>query len=240
MSPRMTAKEYEEFYSSKYYDDYDYGVILSDERNPKFLRRVQKLNNMKPAHGSLLDIGTATGEFLKAARDGGWTVFGTEVSRFAAEEAKKKFNIDVFVGDAADAAFAPGSFDVVHLSHVLEHVPSPRQTMKLAHRLLKDDGIFVVEVPNQFANWYERIAQVFRKRHPTAEPSLHHVYFYTPQTLRLLLKNEGFGASIRTYSLDVPYAHFPSWQKPAAMLASRFIDTLGGGLYIEAYARKRT
>lgn len=240
MNPRMTAKEYEDFYSSKYYDDYDYGVILSDERNPKFLRRVEYLNRLKPTKGKLLDIGTATGEFLKAARDEGWNVLGTEVSRYAAEEAKKKFGIDVFVGDAARAPFPAESFDVVHLSHVLEHVPSPRQTMKLAYRLLKKDGLFVVEVPNQFANWFERIAQIFGIRHPTAEPSLHHVYFYTPKSLRMLLAAEGYNATIRTYSLNVPYSRFSPWLRPFAALASRFIDRFGGGLYIEAYAKKRS
>lgn len=238
MSPRMTAEEYRAFYSSQYYADYDYGAILSEERNPKFERRVRTCNSFKPRRGRLLDIGTATGEFLKAAQDGGWQVWGTEVSAFAAEQAKKNFGLDVFVGEVHDAPYEPGFFDIIHLSHVLEHVPSPRGTLRSIFRLLKDDGMVVIEVPNQFDNWFERIAGMVGRRHMAQEPSMHHVYFYAPRTLRMLLAKEGYTSVIRTYSLNTPYAKKPAWLRPVFSLASRCIDAMGGGLYIEAYGRK--
>lgn len=239
MNPRMTAEEYREFYDSKYYDDYEYDTILSEERNPKFLQRLATFRQLKPARGRLLDIGTATGEFLHTAKQDGWEVWGTEVSSFAAQQAKRLYGLDIFVGEVDDAPYAEKSFDIIHLSHVLEHVPSPRGTLRSITRLLKDDGYLVIEIPYQFGNWFDRLAQRFGRSHITKEPSLHHVYFYTPRSLGMIFDSENFSSHVRTYSLDTPYAKKRSWQKPIWWAATRIVDHLGGGLYIEAYARKK-
>lgn len=239
MNPRMTAQEYRDFYSSKYYDDYSYDAILSEERHPKFERRVRSLNRLFPSKGRLLDIGTATGEFLNEANKGGWQVDGTEVSSFAAEEGRKNYALNIFVGEVEQAPFAPDTFDVVHLSHVLEHVPDPRQTVRTAGTLLKTGGVLIIEVPHQFGNTFEHIAERFGRRHVAKEPSMHHVSFFTPSSLRETLKREGYRADIRTYSMDTPYRTKPTWQHPLWQLATRCIDRMNGGLYIEAYARKQ-
>ncbi len=235
MNPRMTAQEYQHFYSSQYYDDYQYDQILAKERTPKFLRRVATLSRLRPNRGRLLDIGTATGEFLKSARDDGWQVEGTEVSRYAAEQAKKVYGLSVFVGEVHEAPFSPASFDVIHMSHVLEHVPSPRQTLRTLRTLLKPDGVVVIEVPNQFTNWFDRVAAFLGRRHSLTAPSLHHVYFFTPRLLAALMQKEGFHLMVRTYSLNIPYAQLPRALHPFLRIAATFADRAGGGLFIEAF-----
>ncbi len=238
MNPRMTEREYRDFYrSSKYYDDHQYDSILFGERLPKFVRRIQTLARYKPSRGTLLDIGTATGEFLNLAREDGWQVFGTEVSEFAARKAKELYNIDVFTGTLDQAPFSPHSFDIIHLSHVLEHVPSPRSTVRMAKRLLRPGGYLIIEVPFQFGNGFDFLARRIGRSHPYKDPSFHHVYFYSPKTLRRILRKEGLFPTIRTYSANVPYQAKHGVSRFFFRLLTPLVDWLGYGLYIEAFAR---
>jgi SAM-dependent methyltransferase len=50
----------------------------------------------------------------------------------------------------ADLADVEGSpFDLIILSHVVEHVQSPVEFLRLASECLSEDGVLFVEVPNQ-------------------------------------------------------------------------------------------
>lgn len=49
--------------------------------------------------------------------------------------------------DITSIQFADGSFDVVHCSHVLEHVPDDRRALAEMFRVLKTGGFAVLQVP---------------------------------------------------------------------------------------------
>ena len=61
-----------------------------------------------------------------------------------------------------DAHFENSFFDVIRLSHVIEHLPNPKATFREIHRILKPDGIIYLTVPNTRSlvfwlfreNWY--------------------------------------------------------------------------------------
>ncbi len=239
MNPRMTSEEYKHYYSSQYFEDeFDYGDIVQGERIPKFSRRLQQMAKWKPGRGKLLDVGTATGEFLDQARRDGWQVFGTEVSEYAAGVAKNKFQLDLYVGQVEHSSYAEKSFDIIHMSHVLEHVPDPRATLKALYRLLKDDGLLIIEVPFELHNSFVWMAQHTGRFRPPQHASMHHTYFYTPQSLKKLMVAEHFSPRIRTYSLDIPSRALPAWTRLGTGLVIDIVDHLGGGLYIETLATK--
>jgi len=72
-----------------------------------------------------------------------------EVDPQAAELAQQ-LGLDIHYGDAARALemFGPSSFDWITLSHVIEHVHQPRQTLQILHDLLRADGRLWIETPN--------------------------------------------------------------------------------------------
>ncbi|MFQ5738303.1 MAG: class I SAM-dependent methyltransferase [Acidobacteriota bacterium] len=137
--------------------------------------------------GRLLDVGCGTGHFLATAKQHGWQVAGVEYSSYAAEVAREAARVDVHVGTLEDSRFPPGSFDALSLLHVLEHVPHPRRTVRRIHELLSEKGRLLIEVPD-FGSPH---ARELRGRWSNIKPQ-EHLYYFTLETLRVLLQLEGF------------------------------------------------
>ncbi len=98
-------------------------------------------------HGDLLDIGCATGEFLHAFQQHGWTVAGIEPDQDAASYARTHYGLSVYPEAQLDH-LPDASFDLITMWHVLEHVEAFRQRMETVIRLLKPGGRVVIAVPN--------------------------------------------------------------------------------------------
>ncbi len=211
--------------------------LLAISRIREFNRALDQIEQRQRPPGRLLDVGTATGEFLVEARKRGWTVSGTEISDSSVTIAKEKRQLDIFHGWLDQASFSKHSFDVIHLSHVLEHVPSPQAMLKTIASFLKPTGLVVIEVPYEFYNLFVRLGRGLGRFQPSTRPSMHHVYFFTPRTLDNALRQAGFLAEVTTYSLDVPYRNFPPLLRMLGRLTTKIIDRLGGGIYIQAVAR---
>jgi SAM-dependent methyltransferase len=96
----------------------------------------------------LLDVGCSYGFFLDSARQRGWTVTGVEPAAVPAAHAKDKYGLEVHLGVLEDAGLPAGSYDVVTIRHVLEHVPDPLETLRQAHSLTAPNGLVLVAVPN--------------------------------------------------------------------------------------------
>lgn len=108
---------------------------------------VKRLRRYKPT-GNLLDVGAGTGQFLQWAKDH-YLVEGTEISEEAIAFAQRKYGISLRKGEVEDIDFEDRTFDVLTMFQVLEHVPSPRRTLLHCRRLLKDDGLLFIVVPNE-------------------------------------------------------------------------------------------
>jgi GT2 family glycosyltransferase/SAM-dependent methyltransferase len=111
-------------------------------------QRQRLLAKLRPAGGTLLDVGCGAGDFLAEMQAGGqWQVVGLEPNAEAARVAREKRGLDVRVGQLPDATLSAQMFDVITLWHVLEHVPDPESVMAEVRRLLSPHGVVVVGVP---------------------------------------------------------------------------------------------
>jgi SAM-dependent methyltransferase len=95
---------------------------------------------------------------LRALRDRGWRVIGTERSVASARSAREENGVPVFVGPLA--ALCPETFDLIILFHVLEHLKDPRAILRECANLLRPGGTLVVSVPNS-ESWQARIFSEF-------------------------------------------------------------------------------
>ena len=59
-----------------------------------------------------------------------WDKYGIDVSKYALKYVKKNYNYKVFKGHLKDAAYDNNFFDVVQMSHVIEHIQKPITTRK--------------------------------------------------------------------------------------------------------------
>jgi 2-polyprenyl-3-methyl-5-hydroxy-6-metoxy-1,4-benzoquinol methylase len=130
---------------------------------------------------SLLDIGCGNGDFLLKANEVGWHAIGLEPDLKAAQTAQKK-GLEVIVGDIDAIKNNSNMYDVITLSHVIEHVHEPRMLLNAAYRLLKDGGLLYIDTPN--INSYG--ASYFQKKWRGIEAPRHLVLFNHKSLIQLL------------------------------------------------------
>ncbi|HZS08586.1 MAG TPA: class I SAM-dependent methyltransferase [Blastocatellia bacterium] len=134
--------------------------------------------------GKLLEIGCSTGELL-AAVPASFRVTGVEADEAASSVARSR-DLDCLSGTLFDAEFRDQEFDVVVMYHVIEHLPSPRQTLRELNRILRPGGWLVVETPNIANPWVSVLGARWRQFIPD------HLYFFSPETIRKLCGDSGF------------------------------------------------
>src|SRR5262249_48215590 len=101
-----------------------------------------------PAVPKLLDVGCALGFMLDEATQAGWDAQGVESSQFAGQYARERTGCNGFAGTLQDAKFPDGSFDVLTLMDVIEHVPEPAQLLGEVFRVLRPGGVIYIVTPN--------------------------------------------------------------------------------------------
>lgn len=138
-------------FSMKYKKSYFLGYILFSLIEPWRLkldyygRHLTYKNVGKP--GKLLDIGCGNGSFLQRATDMGWEAQGCEIDYKAIKTCRDQ-NLNVLQGDAFHFELKPNSFDVITLSHVIEHVEDQKALLNRIYDLLKPNGVLWMAAPN--------------------------------------------------------------------------------------------
>ena len=121
----------------------------------EFARTVDVIRRYCP-RGRLLDVGCAYGFFLQEAKPF-FDVSGIELAEDAAAHARRS-GLNVLTGVADEASLARlGAMDVIVLLDVIEHLPSPRDTLALCARHLNPGGIIVITT-GDFGSLYARLA----------------------------------------------------------------------------------
>ncbi len=136
----------------------------------------------------LLDIGCGTGWTTRVYADHGFEVTGLEPSRVRAEYAREHYDIEVVCDYIENVEFR-NEFDVVVLRHIIEHFADPGAVLRKIRGFLKKDGVVLVVVPN--INCLGRY--LFETNWAWVLPW--HCNFFTPRSIRSLLKLEGFEVS---------------------------------------------
>jgi 2-polyprenyl-3-methyl-5-hydroxy-6-metoxy-1,4-benzoquinol methylase len=124
--------------------------------------------------------------FLERLRRRGWEVTGVDTSPAAAAAADRAFGIAVHVGELADVALPGGSYDLVRLNHVIEHLRDPAATMRVIARLLAPGGLLYVGTPN-----VESLAFRWNGRRWPGIEVPRHLWLFSPATLTRAIEQAG-------------------------------------------------
>ena len=104
---------------------------------------------LAPKNKNIVDIGCSKGGFLAFLRTKGLVnLTGIELDPICAEYARKTHNLQILSGSANTVPLPNNSVDILIFSHVLEHVDDPAHVLEETRRILKEDGVVFVEVPN--------------------------------------------------------------------------------------------
>lgn len=161
--------------------------------------------------GRFLDVGCNMGMLLRLARERGWETVGIDPSPSLSALAREELGLDVHTCWLHEAPAAlHGTFDVVALSDVFEHVTDPLGMLADARRMLAPGGILYVKVPNAgFTLFKQRAGSLLgRALQHGIWDSYEHVAHYTDLTLRRMLEKGGF----RVIALSLPGpVQIPVW-----------------------------
>ena len=196
--------------------------------------------------GKVLDVGCGDGLFLHYLMELGYETYGVEISKKASIQARKQ-GLNVFNGNLTEAKFPNNYFDIVRLSHVLEHMPHPSEIFQEGHRILHSQGVLVVSIPN-YCSLYSRI---FKKNWFGLQIPFH-LYQFSIRTVSQLLQKSGFKiANIRYYSVGTFLGSIENLLTKGRILCSHnpvlsifsigvdiFLDIFGWGDCIEIHAFK--
>lgn len=147
----------------------------------------QGLLRRAPGAQSVLDIGCGNGDFLAALAGDGRRLVAVEPDPKARVVAASK-GLEVLPGTAEDLpdALAGQRFDLVTLTHVLEHCRDPLKALRSIRDLLSPSGVLYCEVPNCGSVYFQTLAQISEMLDVPR-----HLHFFTRSSLTGLCKAAG-------------------------------------------------
>ena len=150
-NPRMTQKEYANFYSSDLYrkcyesEDYieTYKNKYTEETGQHIYDEISKIKTID-SDCSVLEVGAGGGWNLLPFIKRGANVLGIDYSP-SLVSLGREHGINMVEGDID---VIEGTYDVIIINHVFEHLMNPVNSLKIISKNLKQDGLMYVAVPN--------------------------------------------------------------------------------------------
>lgn len=173
------------------FSDLDYQSMVREQKKFRYLN-LQNLNK-----GKMLDVGCGGGRFLYRMKRIGWQVEGVDFDAAATSKVQSKYGFPVHTGDLRDICLAANSYDLIVMSHSIEHVCDPVSLLREAQRLLKQGGRLVIVTPNSKSIAHRRFGVFWRGLEVPR-----HIQIFSLTGLKLLLEKIGF--DIET---DQTFAH---------------------------------
>jgi 2-polyprenyl-3-methyl-5-hydroxy-6-metoxy-1,4-benzoquinol methylase len=223
--PDLTFDALQSIYGADYTEDM-MGLSAGDEAlgvHRASINRQMDIVERYVQKGTALNVG-AMGGAVKVLEERGWKLRLVDVSRVAAEVARKQWGLDVTISRLEDYDSPADSFDFVRLGHVIEHLADPKLALRRIARLLRRNGVLQIETDNarglrtqvefavrrilgeRLSGYLVRVLtrKNLRKRYGRLIPPVH-TYSFSPGNLTRLLESAGF---------EVLVVFKPAWGDP--------------------------
>ena len=167
-----------------------------EEENNNAVNQMRIANNINKyaVKGKILDVGCATGNFLRLFGNN-WERYGIDISKYISSYAKEIPECRIFEGELAQFPHLPESFDVITLLDALDHMIDPIANLGTALRFLKRNGMIVITCGDSDS----LMAKVMRtKWHLCIPPT--HLFFFSRKVLSNILSSNGLKIKKIDYS----------------------------------------
>ena len=156
-----------------------------------FISRLQKHYAQPLNSSSVLDFGCGTGILLDEFQKLGTRCTGVEMSPWACRYGRERFGLTMFNEDIMTVGLEPESFDIIVMSHVIEHLPDPPTIVKRLASLLKPGGLLMVCTP-----FSESIgARLFGRRWLYYLPN-EHLHLFNDDSISYVLASSGLNVKV--------------------------------------------
>jgi ubiquinone/menaquinone biosynthesis C-methylase UbiE len=163
--------------------------------------RLIRWNKYLPQGGRFLDVGCAQGHLVIAAKSRKkWDCMGVDIQTHKLRHARV-LDPDATICSAAvdELGFKDETFDVVTMTHLLEHTFDPCSVLLELSRILRTNGVLVVTVPNVA----HPVSRLMGKRWRRVNPPVH-LWYFSPQTLERLVEKAG----MKTIHMEVLFLRY--------------------------------
>jgi len=222
----------------KFFKNYKPLFLLSLENK---LKKIKSLLNQSLINRSLkfLDIGCGGGGYVYAAKKVGLDAYGIDIDKESCLFAKS-LGLNIFNGEISDANYPNNFFDIIQLKQTLEHIYDPKQFLTEINRILKKNGVLIIDVPNQngFIPKIKILLNTKNNEYGFLQPP-RHLYAYTTKSLKYLLERNNF--KIINYFTSCPGnpIYCPLYkQKLFQRILFKITNIFKGGSILVVYAKK--
>jgi 2-polyprenyl-3-methyl-5-hydroxy-6-metoxy-1,4-benzoquinol methylase len=111
--------------------------------------------------GHLLEIGCGSGQILKRMHQMGWQVEEVDFHPSAVENARRK-GLEVHLGTLESQSYPNEHFDVIFMSHLIQHVHDPLRFLREGYRILKPGGQLILVTPNNESLGHKSFKETWR------------------------------------------------------------------------------
>jgi len=168
----------------------------------------------------LLEVGSGLGHLVGQLEDTFETV-GLDLNHWAVKKSKSVANRShLQTASAQDLPFEDGSFDVVIIKHIVEHLPNPEKAIHEIGRVTERNGTLILATPN-----LDSLLKPWKGDKWVGYQDPTHISLKPPQEWLTLIQDGGFELK-QVFSdgfWDVPYIPFVPKQ-----LQKLFFGSLGG------------
>lgn len=171
-----------------------------------------------PEHAKICDLGCGGAKYLQEFQAAGFSVLGVDPDANAREQAMAS-GVSVLPGTAEDLPpdMATDQYDLVIMTHSLEHCRNPLTALENAFRLTAPGGLCYVEVPNCACEHFETFTVC-----STMFDAPRHLQFFTPSSLKAMMEKVGFSWK-KTLHMGYVRQFHPSWRAWEATIHDRAI-----------------
>lgn len=180
-NPTLSEAEVHSFYQNQKRESFQVSRGESKGLNAADVDHLTRLSG--PGNGrSALEIGCYTGYLASRLDKAGWQVEGLEPNTVSAQKARELHNLTVHECLFEDFN-TKHRYDLIFLGGVLEHVRDPTAFLLKINRLLADDGLVYIRVPNLDDLEYDTAAELF---------ILEHLHNFSSAVMEMLMEKTGF------------------------------------------------
>ena len=138
---------------------------------------------------TLLDLGCGDGNNLQFLMKFSNHVFASDYNLMRLIRANQRHpEVTLFLADILEYPIQDNFFEIIFFNHVLEHIQDDISALRTVYRLLKPNGLLILGIPNEGAWWWE----LAYKLQPETRKKSDHVHFYTADTIKSKLQDQGF------------------------------------------------
>jgi 2-polyprenyl-3-methyl-5-hydroxy-6-metoxy-1,4-benzoquinol methylase len=215
LNPRPIENEAMNFYPSDFNRE---GQTLIHRILAAWLAPIESsmIENFKKykRRGKVIDVGCGSGRLMLKMQKRGFDVWGCELNADSNNFASKLLEGRIFYKKLTECNFPEHSFDFVTMFQSLEHMHNFDELFKEISRIIKDDGLVYIYVPNM--EFFE--FRLFGPYYYNLEVP-RHLYCFTRNSIRNLLLRHGFKIDrfFRNHILEIALTptslHYGLWSR---------------------------